>query len=148
MSLNSTSRQKNPVMKHRHTTKCNTDAKSYCIDANVIIIAAKCNNDAIGNNIDATCNKVFKAFISNVFSLKNCAYNLRGNSSRLNQPSQILVPGTNPFLVLYADSGTIYLRLSGRHPILKNVDAKLKAVVCICLTNVSILSITRSLQLP
>ena len=32
-------------------------------------------------------------------------------------PSQILVPGTNPLFLLHVESGTIYVLMSGRHPI-------------------------------
>ena len=42
-------------------------------------------------------------------SMKNRVYNIRGYSSRLNQPAPSTTLSTNLSLILHADSGTIYL---------------------------------------
>ena len=44
-------------------------------------------------------------------SMKNRVYNIRGYSSRLNQPAPSTTLSTNLCLILHADSGTIYLHV-------------------------------------
>ena len=66
-----------------------------------------------------------------MFSLENCAYNRRGNSSTLNQAAPYTTfRQKNRFLMLHAESRTIYLLMSGNgaEPDLKNFVAKLKVL--------------------
>ena len=44
-------------------------------------------------------------------SMKNRVYNIRGYSSRLNQPAPSTTLSTDLSLILHADSGTIYLHV-------------------------------------
>ena len=46
---------------------------------------------------------------SSPISMKNRVYNIRGYSSRLNQPAPSTTLSTNLSLILHADSETIYL---------------------------------------
>ena len=48
---------------------------------------------------------------SSAIIMKNRVYNIRGYSSRLNQPAPSTTLSTNLSLILHADSGTIYLHV-------------------------------------
>ena len=51
---------------------------------------------------------------SSAISMIKRVYNIRGYSSRLNQPAPSTNLSTNLSLILHADSGTIYLHVWGR----------------------------------
>ena len=71
--------------------------------------------------------KGYPNYISNMFRIKNCAYNLRGNGSRIDQPTPIPVLKTDLFRILPAASGTVYLCKLGRPQTLRIIFvAKLK----------------------